>query len=240
MIEWISLPGSLLADALSRASVSCADRGNPRWGALNAICLLFEKDLLSVIGTDQHRASIINVAIPGSTIEKRILVNPDAVVQAAKMFDGNVELGVGANNITIRSGKNAVLTRLVGGNYPDVKKFIPKHPNLISLPVSDFQEHVKRAYLAIDERKAMRLQIKPNELVLSSQTRENRREVTINYKLAHNSAPITVAINGEYLVQLMKILNDGKTVDMAYKSNQEPLLFSQSNLKHLMVPLETR
>lgn len=240
--KWVDLPSGDIAQALDRVVFAVADRGHPRWGALSAVCLDFAEDNLTLIGTDQHRASLAVVDAQTPLKNTQLLVSAKAFALLPKVLLGNVKLCADSNNTVILTDDNNYLfVRLMHGNYPDVKKFVPqKHPNKLEIETNLLFHQVKKAALAADQHGTVRMTLKPDKMMLSTKTREQRRVAKIETDISYSGPESVFVFNCKYLLDFLKAADNDEEIEMLFNKSNHPILFKQKNFNHVMVPLEVR
>lgn len=236
-LTWVDLDQLSLKNALSRVLFAVAEKGHPRWGALSAVLLSLEKEKIILIGTDQHRASLVEFEVAGQKLEAQYLIAGTAMETAAKIFNGAIQIAPNApNNVIVKNNNCVLFLRLVNGDFPSVQKFIPKHPHKLEFSAQDLMKQVKKAALAVDQNNTIRFEIKNDMLCLSTKTREQRKATKIEKAINYKGDGIQFLINCEYLQDLLKVAHDDEPLVLHFNQNHQPLLFTQTNFQHLLVP----
>jgi len=241
-LDWVDLPAAEITEALSRVVFAVADRGHPRWGALSAICLEFGTEKVTLIGTDQHRASLAEIATSTKLEDKQYLVSAKALALLPKVLSGNLKVSLNDKNMAIFSdGTNYLFIRLMHGNFPPVRNIVPKkHPNKLTIDPKLLLNQVKKASLAVDQHGLLKLGLEKDKLLLTTKTREQRRAAKIEQSIVYNGHEIQFAFNCKYLLDLLKAVDNEEDLEIQFNKNSHPVLFKQPNFEHVMVPLECR
>lgn len=234
--DWINVPIDSFNDVLSKVDFAVADEGDPKY-AFTAVCLLLEENSLTLMGSDSHRVSIGNVPITNIKT-KKVLVTPKALVQIGKVFDTDFQLFLGENNIIAKADSVTLISRIVSGNYPDVKKIIPNHPNKITFNVPVLLGEVKKVSIAADKSQLVKVTIKSDKIILASKAREQRKTATVEIPISYEGAEVKLGINCQYLLDLLKAA-DKEEIEMQFNSSRTPVLFSQPGFKHVISLMET-
>lgn len=241
-LNWIDLPSADVALALSRVVFAVADKGHPRWGALSAICLDFSEDKITLIGTDQHRASLADIIVDTKISDKQFLVSAKALALLPKVLTGNLKVSVDNKNaVILTDGNNYLFVRLMHGNYPAVRKFVPKkHPNKLLIETNLLLHQVRKAALATDQHGLLRISLKKDKLLLAAKTREQRRVAKIEQDIVYSGPEAEFAFNCKYLLDLLKAADNNEELEIQFNKSNHPVLFKQTDFKHVMVPMEIR
>lgn len=234
-LDWINVPLDAFNEVLSKVDFAVAHEGDPKY-AFTAICLLLEKDSLTLMGSDSHRVSIGNVPI-NNKLEKKILVTPKSLVQISETFDTDFQLYFGETNFIAKSETTYLISRIVSGNYPDVKKIVPTHPNTVKLNVPVFLSEVKKVAIATDKSHLVKLSLETNKLKLSSKTREQRKAASVEYSIDYQGPSVALGINCQYLLDLLKAANK-EEIELKFNTSRNPVLFIQSGFKHIISLME--
>jgi len=238
--NWIEIESDALRYALSRVLFAVADKGHPRWGALSAVCLELENNLLSLIGTDQHRASVSSIELdkPRIATKQTLLVSGTALEIVSKIFEGTIQMSLDSpNTLIFKTGNIIMFVRLVSGNFPPVRNFLPKHPNKLQIDAKSFLKEIKRVQLATDQFAAIRIALRKDKAILIAKTREEKKTAKIEYSITNTGPDIDFTINCKYLIDVLKVEN---TLELSYNKNNQPLMFKADGFEHVIVPQETR
>jgi len=241
--DWVSLPDIAIKRALSLVIFAVADKGHPKWGALAAVCMNFEKDKISFIGTDQHRASVANLEIIGQNLTGSYLISASAMETVGKIFNSDFQLLPNApNSLIFRSDHCTLFVRLITGDFPPVRRIVDlhKHQQTLELIVPDFLRQVKKAALAVDQHNTIKIEIKDAKLQLIAKTKEQRKNIKVDYAINYKGNGIQFAINCTYLLDLLKASSTDEPLIMRFNRSNQSLLFEQQNFEHLVMPQETR
>jgi DNA polymerase-3 subunit beta len=242
--NWVTILLPALTRALSQVIFAVADKGSPRWGTLNAVCLETGDRKITLIGTDQHRASVVDFDVEETLEEASYLVPSKTLSLVPKIFKGD-ELQISfedPHSLTFNDGITQILIRLMHGNYPPVKNFMPTsttHPNSLELDASSFLKEVKKSSLATDKHSTLKVELSSDKVTLKTRTREQRKSAKVEHRLDYTGDDFEFAINCKYLLDMLKA-SSGDIVVMRFNQNTQPILFTQNNFRHFLVPQEVR
>lgn len=229
-----------LFQALDRVAFAVASEGHPRWGALSAVCMELSENAITLIGTDQHRASLASISVtPGR--KEQYLVNAKSLAILPKVFTEPVKLCFTNNAIIFYSDANSLYIRLMQGNFPPVRQFVPTHQNELKIDPRSFLRQVRKAALAADEHSSIKIVIKDDKIGLYAKTRIQRKLAKVEQTLEdYNGPDFEFAVNCKYLIELLKAANNNEELLMKFNKNHQPILFKQDRFDHVMVPVEVR
>jgi DNA polymerase III beta subunit len=238
--NWIDVEADALRFGLSRVLFAVADKGHPKWGALSAVCIELENSKLSLIGTDQHRASVISLDLdqPRTAAKQTLLVSATALEIVSKIFEGTIKMSLdSANALIFNTGSVTMFVRLVNGNFPPVRNFLPKHPHKLQLDAKTFLKEIKRVQLATDQFAAIKVSLRKDKATLLAKTKEEKKTAKIEYGITNTGSDIDFTINCKYLIDVLKV---GDSLELSYNKNNQPIMFKADGFEHVIVPQETR
>jgi len=240
--DWATLSIDEFTTALNKVLFAVAEKGHPRWGALSAVSIEINNNQIVLIGTDQHRASVVTLETDTHVSDKSILVAGKALALIPKVFSGNIKMSLHNDNTVIFTSNGSVLfIRLVQGNFPQVKNFIPDNPYSLTFPPQELLKLVKKAALAIDPTNTLKIELTDKVMTLTAkQTRQQHRAANVKYDVHYDGNPIKFAVNCKYLMDILKATSNGEDLEIKLNQAKHPVLFKQDSFVHLLVPLEVR
>lgn len=241
-MTWNTVPVPALAKALNQVVFAVAEKGSPRWGTLNAVCMETNDTTMTLIGTDQHRASMVNIELTETLEEHSYLIPSKTLALVPKIFtEDEVEVSFDvSNNVIFRDETTTIIVRLMHGNFPPVKTFMPTHPNSLELDAAAFLKLVKKSALATDKHSTLKVELSTDKIKLLTKTRQQRKVAKVEYPVSYSGADFRFAVNCKYIIDMLKASTNGEAVEMHFNQNNQPILFTQDNFKHLVVPQEVR
>lgn len=237
MSKWISVDVHAFQQAFKRVSFAVAKEGDPKF-TFTAICVRVSPKDIYLMGSNSHRASIgkIDISAPG-IVTTQVLVTPNSLAQINRMFDKTFKLYFGKNAIVAKDSDNTLFMRIVSGNFPDIKKYIPTYQNQLVVDAEDFLSQVKKAALAINKSSTLKLSLSKNLITLTSQSRRPRKSAKIDWVIQYSGKEIEFALNCTYLSDVLKVA-DSSGITIHFGEDNQPLLFTQPNFQYMMVPQE--
>ena len=237
MSKWISVDAHAFQQAFKRVSFAVAKEGDPKF-TFTAICVRVSSTDIYLMGSNSHRASIgkIDIKAPG-LVTTQVLVTPSSLAQINRMFENTFKLYFGKNAVVAKDAENILFMRVVSGNFPDIKKYIPSYQNSLVVDVDDFLSQVQKAALAVNKSSTLRLSLSKNLLRLTSESRRPRKSAKIDWAIQYSGKEIEFALNCAYLRDVLKAA-DSSGITIHFGEDNEPLLFTQPNFQYMMVPQE--
>lgn len=238
--NWVEVEADALRFGLSRVLFAVADKSNPKWGALSSVCIELENSKLSLIGTDQHRASVIDLDLdkPRTAAKQTLLVSAAALEIVSKIFEGTIKMSLDSTNALIfNTGDVTMFVRLVNGKFPPVRNFMPKHPHKLQLDAKSFLKEIKRVQLATDQFAAIKVSLRKDKATLIAKTKEEKKTAKIEYGIMNPGSDIDFTINCKYLIDVLKVSD---SIELSYNKNNQPIMFKADGFEHVIVPQETR
>ncbi|MHB8172161.1 MAG: DNA polymerase III subunit beta, partial [Thermincolia bacterium] len=173
--------------------------------------LTVEKDDLIMVATDTHRLAFkrsfinggvpqLNVIIPGKTLNEisRIITDDDT----------EIKMTITSNQILFEGEGICFISRLIEGQFPNYQQVIPQeYKTKVKINTKELMEATERAaLLARDGSSVVKLEIKKDKLILSSNTPDIGRayeEININLE----GEEIQIAFNSKYLLDALKVVD---------------------------------
>lgn len=238
---WVPVGLTPFASALKKVIFAVADKGHPRWGALSAVAIECSANKVALIGTDQHRASVAEMESTTGLNDKQYLVSGKALALIPKVFSTDFYLHVEDKNaLVFKAGSSYLFFRLMHGNYPPVRKFVPQHKSKLTFNPGALLKQAKKISLAVDEHESMKIILKESKLTLMSKTRQQRKVAKVEQDIVYDGPDLQFALNCKYLLDLLKAADPEQEIEFYFNQNNQPIVFKQPSFNHVMVPLEVR
>lgn len=240
--DQIDIPLEEMKDSLKKVIFAVAEKSSPRWASLSSVCIEINKGKVSLIGTDQARASIVDIPVTTQIDNKQFLVSAKSISLLTKLFSSSFKLSTQDKNSLLFSNSNSYLyLRLMHGDYPPVKKIIPaKCSTTLEFNSGVILKQAKKASLAADENSSIKIELRKDEISLLTQTRKQRKSAKVAQEIEYSGPDFDFALNCQYLLELLKAFDSEVPLKMGFNKNNQPILFTQNNFNHICVPQETR
>ncbi|MBI2633438.1 MAG: DNA polymerase III subunit beta [Parcubacteria group bacterium] len=234
---------SEFAQALSRA-LSAINSSESR-SELSGVFLGFNKDrgAVVVVGTDGFRLAETKIAIKGDGDVREVIIPQKTAQELTRVLkkDGEVSLCVEENQISCADGNFELVSRLVGGKFPNYAQIIPAHHETrLTFKVSDFIRAIKKAGLFSKKNTGeITLDAQKNSMdifAFNDEVGEMRARTAIDF----NGEPVKIIVNHRYLLDgLQNIEGDDAMLDVVNAT--APLTLRTENKKnflYLIMPLK--
>ena len=200
---------------------------------LNGVFWAAKKGSLEMVATDGRRLAVcIKKVLPKEKdfaviVPTKVLVEFLRLLNVLEIQNNDAEkmlVAVTENQITFQLKGTTLLSRLVGGAFPNYEQVIPSKRDIIfKAPSKDLLAVTKRAALcAVDRGGSVKYALKKGVLNVtsSSQNNEFSEELAVEY----TGNDFSVAFNPQYVVDALKHIDTDKTV-VAMTTPVNPALF---------------
>ncbi|MDO8503740.1 MAG: DNA polymerase III subunit beta [bacterium] len=236
-----SLPGDVFRSIAQKVAFSAAaDEARP---SLTGVLLLFG-DNLRTVATDGFRLSYMEFPLGKGGKEQKFLVSARAIDELSRILKEGEEVLVSVSEkesqiLFVREG--LVLTgRLLGGDFPDFEKVIPKvgtHKAIVNK--EEFARAVRAASVfAREAASVVRLGIEKDRFLVSAESQQyGKDEVVLEAKTEGEGA--VAAFNYRYVLDFLGSIGgdevsfetEGPTSPGVFKDTKDP------SYKHLIMPV---
>ncbi|MBU2538141.1 MAG: DNA polymerase III subunit beta [Proteobacteria bacterium] len=229
-----TLASDRIKDIIDKTIFSVAQEGESQF---NLTGVLVEKDvsdgknMLRMVSSDGHRLSLcetnVESDLSGLKMDKIILIPRKGMQEIRKFTEGipNIQIAFEEKQAVIKTDHSIIVVRLMNGDFPDYKNIINmiKKEKHIELNRVQFMNSMKKMNLFTEDRyNAVQFNIKPNKLVLSSQSTDigsAKDEISINY----DDSPLKLGFNGKYFVESMQVMSSD-TIKAYINSEESPCM----------------
>ena len=208
-------------------------------------CAHLEKNgnSLVMVATDGRRLSYICRKIEGEIPDFNNITIPGkflTLVKKLSVEEGDFEIYVGANLISIRFGSCTISSNLIKNDFPSYKRVIPeKQSNVCIVNIDDLSEALKRVSLFVENKyKKVFIDFKENKMAIFCEESENgavREEIDCKYE----GEPQSSAINYTYLLSPLKVM-DGKEARIEFTNPGRPFTVKsepERDYLHVIMPM---
>ncbi len=212
-----SIPIGVLAGLISK-TIFAISAEESRF-TLNGALLVIKGDVLTMVATDGHRLSMVELQNPlGAFVEQyRALLPRKAMGELLKMASDGVDekapvsFAGDENHLFFRLGNRLLTSRKLTGNFPDFERVLPKsHSHTVELDRDEFRGSIERVAQFSDERsRAIKVRFADNEATLQSslsETGESEESLPVEY----GGPTVEVGFNAQYLMDFLRALPETK------------------------------
>jgi len=206
---------------------------------------LLEKDGIGLImvGTDGRRLSYINRQIgteipdfPKATIPSRFL----NLIKKLSVGEGDFEINVGNNSISLRFGSCTISSSLIKNDFPAYRRVIPENQSKVCIVnINTFSDALKRVSLLVENKfKKIILEFNENKMTVycdESDIGAGREEIECRYE----GEPQRCAMNYTYLLSPLKVM-DGEEARIEFSEPGRPFTLKsepERDYLHVIMPM---
>ncbi|HYH85479.1 MAG TPA: DNA polymerase III subunit beta [Pyrinomonadaceae bacterium] len=215
---------------------------------LSGAKFVINKSGAKMVTTDGHRLAYIERKDLGGNAPKDdidVLIPRKTLSELTKLttsFEGDIGLGADENHIYFEVGPRLLISRTLTGQFPNYEMVIPKgNDKKAEFDSASLGQAIRRVALMADDRShAIRFQLTPGSLHISSQTAEEgeaRETVTTEYA----GEETEIGFNAAYLQDFLNVMNDG-SVSFEFKDGNSQAQIRPSSddgydYKYVVMPM---
>ena len=226
--------------AMIRRTAFATAREKTRY-ALNGVFFVLDAKSITMVATDGRRLAYTKKKVSNPEGSDHSIIVPTKAmdeIERIQTSEETVRINVEKNQILAQVGNVLVISRLVEGSFPNYGDVIPKDcDRKLTLNVDEFHSAVRRAaLLTTDESRSIRIRLENDTMVLSSRT-PDAGEARIELKVKYQEDPLEIGFNPEYIVDLLKVVDD-EEVQLELKETARPGLFKVgSDYQYVLMPI---
>lgn len=218
------MPAGILLDMINKTIFAISSEES-RY-TLNGALLLVRADTLTMVSTDGHRlAHVESQYSSGVASEVRALVPKKALSEIQRLLfeaepETQVDFGRGESHLFFRVADRLLISRMLTGQFPNYEAVLPRENNrLVVVDREKLMGALRRVSQFADERShAVRLQLAPDEVKLSSSSSESG-ESEESLETEYKFEPLQVGFNSQYLLDFLAATSSGP-VRLEFKDEQ--------------------
>lgn len=212
---------------------------------LNSLLIEIDSRTITAVATDGHRMAIYKLNCKDVNPSCRFLLSRKCVQEILRLLQGiddeEINFAVGSSCLKVRAKEFIIQARLMQSRFPPYIKAIPKNQDKIVLVDSGI---LKRALARImiltnEKSRAILLYLKPGCLTLEvkSQTQEEAVEIL---ETQTEGGEIKIALNANYLLDLLNFLNNGLIKLSMTTANSSILAqaINNKNYQYIIMPMK--
>ena len=239
------LPAGVIAHMV-RKTIFAASSDETRH-VLNGVFWAAKKGTLEMVATDGRRLAVVAQKVLPKEKEFAVIVPTKVLAEFLRLVslleieDGDEEkmlVAVTENQITFQLKGTTLLSRLVGGSFPNYEQVIPSKKEVIfTASTKDLHAVTKRASLcAVDRGGSVKYALKKGQLHVSASSQNN--EFNEDLSVEYGGAEFAVAFNPQFVLDALKHVDTDK-VSVAMTSPVNPALFepSEGDYRFVVMPM---
>jgi DNA polymerase-3 subunit beta len=216
---------------------------------LNAGLLILKPGFISMVATDGHRLAIAEVEqhLAGLKEELRILVPKKGLTDVQRLARESgeatpVAIARDESHVFFEFGRRLLSCRMLAGQFPSYESVLPRdNSNIVVIERGELSDAIRRVMQLSDAHShTVRCQVSSGAVEISASSPEyGEGKETITKEYA--GVPLTVAFNGEYLLDFLGAATDGP-ISIELKDSQSagqmrPLADNSCRYRYVVMPL---
>lgn len=217
----VKLPASIFKTLIDR-TIFAITLEESRY-TLSGAKFMLGKSGARMVTTDGHRLAYIERQDLGEYVPKEsldVLIPRKTLSELTRLMaasEGDIGLGADENHIYFEVGTRLLISRTLAGQFPNYDMVMPKtNDKKAEFDSASLGQAIRRVALMADDRShAIRFQLQPGNLHISSQTAEEgeaREMVATEYA----GEETEIGFNAAYLQDFLNVISDG-TVSFEFK-----------------------
>lgn len=197
---------------------------------LNGVFFRAEGDLICGCATDKHRVSVAGKRIDsvddwGKRLSVGAIIPRRGVEEIKRLDDRPLDLHLGRSSLDLIQGDSALMVRLIDGQYPEWRNYIPKdYTSFFTVDNASLIDAVNRVRLLSDGGH-VRIDLREDLLLLHAESATNEALDSVSC-MPGNDQPeedLSVRFNSRYLLEALGSLGGGNIV-FKYRNGVSPFL----------------
>jgi len=204
-----------------------------------------ETNLFKVVSTDGLRMSISENIVDNKLLSEKIkaIVPRKAIAELEKIInrtEDSIYITLDDNHIKAKFNNFEFISKLVDGEYPNYNMIIPKfNEKVLSVNKQLFKDSLERtSILANSKFKSVNLDIKDNNITLSTKNMENevaKEIIDANYR----DEEIKISFNYRYLLDIVNVISSENIYIYLESSSMSILVKDQeTNSMYILMPIK--
>lgn len=237
------LDAPALAEALQRVHYA-ASRDDVRYYLNGVLIDIAEDGTTDLVATDGHRCAHCPLSTRLSALAahgaRQLILPTHGVNHLLPVLAGaeRAELTLSSRSLALSAGARWTHTRLVEGRYPDWRRVLPAPDDLAHCAILDrapLEAALQRVLINSNSKyHGVRLTFRPDELHLETSDEHHASAedaLTIAEDLQRPPAPVTIGVNGPYLLDALRALaaSDDDQVRLRYHDNERSILITPAD-----------
>ena len=219
------IPATVLSSAITKTIFAIA--GEESRYTLTGSLLLIKEASIVMVTTDGHRLAYVEIQhhFEGISGEWRALLPRKAMAELLKLASEGgdslvVDFSNDENHLFFQCGHRLLVSRKLTGQFPDYKRVLPSETSQgVILNRAEASAAIRRvAQFADDRSHAIRLEVKPGEIVLSSNSSEVG-ESEESLAVAYSGETIKIGFNAQYLLDFLSVV-DTENVQLQFANGE--------------------
>lgn len=208
---------------------------------LNGVYLSINGKNMEMVATDGYRLAIIKKELDFATSDISIIIPSRTLQELSKIIDYNekkIEFFIEEHQITFQGEDFILNSKLMEGNYPNFREFIPtENQNKLYINSKDFLNICRR--MSVISGKQLYLTLSPNNLTVSSQVLEVGSS-SEDIKVKYSGEELKVSFHAVYLMDVLKNIDDMEVCFSIKDEKSAGLLTCNNDYKYIIMPMRVK
>lgn len=213
---------------------------------LMGVLIEFEDTLINFVAIDGYRLAVSTNSLSGGITNTKIIVPAKTLNDVSSLLNSTnniVKVGFNEKHIMFISENTKIIGRLIGGEFIEYKKLLPKQYNsLVTLKTSDFLSAIERAsILSSGKDNLVKFVIRDNFINIVSNADNGNALETVDISLSGDY--LDIAFNSRYICEALKVI-DTEEITLEFTTNINPCIIKPiykeevtKNYTYLILPV---
>lgn len=196
---------------------------------LNGMLIELAEGRIRAVATDGHRLATSFAALDEATDSShQVIVPRKGIVEIQRLLnelEGQVELAIGANHLSLQSTDFSLTTKLIDGRFPDYQRVIPKDGDKVVLADrQELRQALSRTSILSNEKfRGIRVNLSSGQLQLSANNPEQEEAEEV-VSVDYSGDSLEVGFNVGYLQDVLNVVGSDKVQITMHDANSSALL----------------
>jgi DNA polymerase-3 subunit beta len=244
--HYYELPARFFREIVRRTAFA-TDTESTRY-ALGGVLLELSPHQITAVATDGRRLARQEGPIHcvGDEGAERLVIVPTKAMQLLDRALGdnedNLQLSAHENDVTLKSGRVTMYSRLVEGRFPKWRDVMPRRDNaqIIELTAGPFYSAVRQAAIVTsEERRGVNFTFKDGRMLLLANGAEHG-ESHVELPIAYDGPELHITLDPRYLGDFLRVLNPEANIKLQLQETDGPALCTtEDGYAYVIMPLAT-
>ena len=211
---------------------------------IGSIYIYPEEDMLVFVSTDSFRLAEKKVKIKQKLSFNGILLpfkNTTEIIKVFDSFDGDLDITLQKNQISISTPTIYLTSRIVEGIFPDYKQIIPKNSNTQAIVLKqDLISSLKISNIFSDKFNQITITIKPTQKLFEIESKNTDvGENTTTLSGALSGDDVYANFNYKYIIDCFQSIS-ADSLSLEFNDNNKPVIIraiGDSSFMYLVMPM---
>lgn len=211
---------------------------------LSSVCILLRSGEIVFAATDSFRLAEKRIPFKGTPEGFSLLIPHKNALEMSRILDGvsgPISIGFDKNQVALLGGGSYVVSRLVGGVFPDYAQIVPRSKETEAVLLKkDLLSALKLTSIFSDKFNRVTFRAHPKDGIFEIESRNSDRgENTTQVASTLEGNPVELAFNGRYLLDALQSVPED-SVSLSFSGQGKPLVMrgvGGPSFLYLVMPL---